>query len=266
MTNGRVSVWLEANQYWFGPVGAAIGVVGIIFSIYFFVASKESGEVTLRFSTVRIVQAGVPSIKILDKNNNPITSNVYGCEITVWNTGSLTLGAQSDRAREPLTIAFTSNDLKIVDVVVQDTKNVSRDAIKLDRSESRISVIWSQFDPGDAIKIFVIYTSNAQSPIEYRGRFLRTRFKDLSGIDQEYPEHQGIMAVIKFDFDRKPYISGLLLLSLIVFPIMLILALIPAFRRQTWSPKVFFGCMTAALIANFLAVVLDWGSSATPFP
>ena len=193
-----VGIWLKDNQHWVGPAGIFIGV---IVSAYFYFASKEIGEVTLKFNTVKIVQAGVPSIKIFDRDNNPIASNVFGCEIVIWNTGTLTLGEKSDRVRESLSISF-SNDAKIVDAVVQDTKNVAPDAIRLDRKGNRISINWSQFDPGDAIKIFVIYTSSNQAAIQYHGRFLQTRFSDLSQFKEEHPGHYGFEA-LRYDLEHR---------------------------------------------------------------
>jgi hypothetical protein len=261
MTMRSVGVWLKDNQHWVGPAGILIGV---IVSAYFYFASREVGEVSLKFNTVKIFQVGVPSIKIFDRDNNQIVSNVFGCEIIIWNTGNLTLGDKSDRVREPLTVTLSS-EAKIIDLVIQDTKNVTANAIKLDRHENRIAVIWSQFDPGDAIKIFVIYASASQSPINYRGRSLQTRFLDVSAFEQEYPVRSAFFSVAQYNLERKPYVMAFVLLSLLLISCLVICILIPAFRRKTRSIKFLAAVFAASVISNLIATILDYGSDATPF-
>jgi hypothetical protein len=256
-----IGIWLKRNQHWTGPFGVLIGVV---VSIYIYAASKEVGEVTLKFNTVKIAEARVPSIRILDRDNNLITNNVFGCEIIIWNTGHIALGEKSDRVREPLTIAL-SNNVKIVDAAVQDTRNVAADSIKLERQENRISVIWTQFDPGDAIKIFVIYASDTQSPIEYRGRFVETRFNDLSQFKEEHPG-SAVFAAVKYNFERRPYtITSLLLILLIQFTL-LFLIFFPAFRRQRWARKAAICILVISSIVLAVTIGFDAFSGGTPFP
>jgi hypothetical protein len=174
---------LKDNQHWIGIAGI---LVGAAISISTWVATREVGEITLKFNTVKIAQAGVPNIRILDNKNNPIMGNVFGCEIVVWNTGNLSLGQKADRIRQPLTVVFTG-DVNIIDATIQDTKNVPFHAITLDRQKSQLTIGWSQFDPGDAIKVFAIYASAAQSPITYEGRFLQTKLNDMSEFKEEQP-------------------------------------------------------------------------------
>jgi hypothetical protein len=255
-----IGIWLKRNQHWTGPFGVLIGV---IVSIYIYAASKEVGEITLKFNTVKIAEARVPGIRILDRENNLITNNVFGCEIIIWNTGNLALGERSDRVREPLTIAL-SNNVKIVDAAVQDTRNVATDSIRLDRQANRILIIWTQFDPGDAIKIFVIYASDDQSPIEYRGRFVETRFNDLSQFKEEHPG-SAVFAAFKYNFERKPYTTTGIFLIFGTLTTLLLLICFPAFRRQSWAPKVAVGILIISSIFLVIKMAFDAFSRGTPF-
>jgi hypothetical protein len=261
MAMRSIGVWLKDNQHWVGPAGI---VIGLVVSAYFYVESKAVGEITLKFNTVKIVSAGVPSIKILDRDNNPITTNIFGCEIIIWNSGNLPLGEKSDRMREPLTVTLSDN-VKVVDAVVQDVRYVSLNAINLNRRDNHISITWSQFDPGDAIKVFVIYASDNQSSIEYRGRFLQTRLSDLSEFHEEYPGSYGLPA-IRYDLDRKPLVTSLGLLSVVGFVLTLILMCFPSFRRMTSGPKVAAIIGLSSIGAMFTSMALDKFTSAPPFP
>src|SRR3954447_10485288 len=112
---------LRKHSHWIGIFGIAFG---FIVSSYFYFSSKPKGEISLKYKTVKIVQAGAPIIKILDSENQQIISNVFGLETIIWNSGDLALGRSSDRIRRPLSIILDA-DVGILGAVVQDTKNAS---------------------------------------------------------------------------------------------------------------------------------------------
>jgi hypothetical protein len=213
--------WLKENSHWSHWVGLVVAALALITG--FWLSEKPTGEITLKFTTVKIAQPGVPGIKILDNSNNQITSNIFGTEIVIWNTGDLTLGERSDRIREPLYITF-SGDIRIIDSVVRDTKTVDPNAVSLAASKDQLTVKWTQFDPGDAIKLFVIYTGNTQAGISYSGRFIGTRFADFSEFEEEYPGKRGF----SFFWDQTKY----------------------AFAHQFWSAIL----LSCAVIIQFFVV------------
>jgi hypothetical protein len=259
----NVGSWLKNNQHWIGVAGILIGAA---ISIYTYVATRESGEITLKFNTVKIAEAGIPSIKIFDKQNNPITGNVFGCEIVIWNTGNLSLGEKADRIREPLTIAFTDG-VKMIDSTVQDTKNVPSDAIKLDHHENQITVGWSQFDPNDAIKIFVIYASTAQSSITYRGRFLQTKITDVSEFQEEQPVLSGFArfrAALKYDFQNHPNNLMLIIFMIVAFFFCVFMTIFRKLRESKWAVPIGIFVFTIFII-NTIVMMLNLLPSSNPF-
>lgn len=260
---GNVGGWLKDNQHWVGAAGILIGAV---ISIYTYVATRESGEIALKFNTVKIAEAGVPGIKMSDKQNNPITGNVFGCEIIIWNSGNLSLGEKADRIREPLTIAFIGS-VKMIDATVQDTKYVPADAIKLERNENQITIAWSQFDQGDAIKIFVVYAGASQSPITYRGRFLQTKITDLSEFSEEQPNSSGIsgyLEMMKYNIKYHLYSAMMQVLMLVAMFICIIMITFRNLRESNWSLS--FAILVAAIIViNTVMSTFGRVPSSSPF-
>jgi hypothetical protein len=258
-----VGGWLKDNQHWVGAAGILIGTA---ISIYTYVVTRESGEVALKFNTVKIAEAGVPGIKISDKQNNPITGNVFGCEIIIWNSGNLSLGEKADRIREPLTIAFTGS-VKIIDATVQDTKYVPADAIKLERHENQITVAWSQFDQGDAIKIFVVYASAAQSSITYRGRFLQTKITDLSEFNEEQPNSSGIAGyreMMKYNIKYHIYSTLMQALMLVALFVCFLMIIFRNLRESKWSMPIAI-CVVAIFFINTVMSTFGRVPSSSPF-
>jgi hypothetical protein len=129
--------WLEANSHWSHWVGLVVAALGLLAG--FWLSEKPEGEITLKFTTVKIAEANLPGIKILDNSNNQITGNIFGTEVVLWNTGDLTLGEKSDRIRKPITITF-SGVSRIIDSVVQDTRNVDPTTISIEKSQNDVTI------------------------------------------------------------------------------------------------------------------------------
>jgi len=260
-----VGGWLKDNQHWVGMAGILIGAA---ISIFTWATTRQAGEITLKFNTVKIAEAGVPGIKILDKQNNPITGNVFGCELVIWNTGNLSLGEKEDRTRQPLTVTFTGRGINILDATVQDTKNVAAGAIKLDRHDRQITVGWSQFDPGDAIKIFVIYARAAQSPITYSGRFLLTKFTDASSFEEEQPGLAGfarVRAGLRYDLENHPYRTIVFGSMAVALAATVAMVGFDKLRESKWSLPISIGILTI-LFLNGIVQFFDRLSASSPFP
>jgi hypothetical protein len=255
--------WLEANSHWSHWVGLVVAALGLLAG--FWLSEKPEGEITLKFTTVKIAEANLPGIKILDNSNNQITGNIFGTEVVLWNTGDLTLGEKSDRIRKPITITF-SGVSRIIDSVVQDTKNVDPTTISIEKSQNDVTIKWTQFDPGDAIKVFVIYTGQQQAAFEYEGRFVSTRLADISEFKEEYPSEHGLTAIwdfIKYDFKFRFWRTVGLLVGLIgqVFAVILMFY---SLRRPGLS-KLVFALWGVAAISLVLSMIGELFVRSSPF-
>jgi hypothetical protein len=181
---------IARNSHWIGVFGILFGAA---LSVYFYFASKQVGEISLSFKTVKIAQAGIPILKILDDKGESITADVYGLEAVIWNTGDISLGASSDRVRRPLTIALTG-PVRILGAVVQETRNVSAAdiGVMVDTGQKSVNINWRQFDPADAMKVFIIYTGQIQSPIEYSARVVGGYLLNTSEYKETAPNVVGL--------------------------------------------------------------------------
>jgi hypothetical protein len=262
-TTNSIFKWLEENSHWSHWVGLIIAVLGL--GAGFWLSEKPEGEITLKFTTVKIAQANLPGIKILDNSNNQITGNIFGTEIVLWNTGDLTLGEKSDRIRKPITITFSSA-ARIIDGVVQDTKNVDSNTVSIEKSQNEVTIKWTQLDPGDAIKVFVIYTGQQQAALEYDGRFVSTRLADVSEFKEEYPSEQGLAAfwgVLKYNLKFRFWRTVGLLVGIISQ--FVAIALIFWSIRRPGFPKLVFVAWGVGVISFVLSMMGDFFVRSSPF-
>lgn len=175
----RTGEFVRDQNHWIGLGGV---IFGALLSAYFYFASKPTGHVALFFKTVKIAQAGMPIIKIYDDQNRPITSDVYGLEIVVWNNGNFPLGEKSDRVRRPLVIRLDP-DANVLGSQIQATGATATERemrVTPTIVPHGVELGWAEFDPGDAFKLLIIYTSKDQSNISFTSRFIDTTIQNLS--------------------------------------------------------------------------------------
>ena len=194
---------------------------------------------SLSLTTVKIAQAGVPTLRILDDKGDTIDSDVYGLEVIVWNSGDLSLGSSSDRVRKPLTITFTA-PVRILGAVVQDSRNIDISDIQLpvDSEHQSVSVVWRQFDPTDAIKLFITYTGSHQSPIEYSGRIIGSHLIIVSEYKETAPDASGLNKIYRgfiYDWENKRIKAILTVLAFSLQFVALIVMVITR-SRTAWAP------------------------------
>jgi hypothetical protein len=239
------------NSHWIGLFGILFGAA---LSAYFYFASKQVGEISLSFKTVKIAQAGIPILKILDDKGESITADVYGLEAVIWNSGDISLGESSDRIRKPLTIAL-SGPVRILGAVVQDTRNVSAADIHavVHANEKGLTISWRQFDPADALKVFVIYTGQSQSAIEYSARIVGGHLINISEYKETSPD---VVGLSKFYYGTMyDWENHKLKLMLSLFAILLqftIMGLVIARRKMRMSGWVLV-LMAFSVVLTFLA-------------
>lgn len=236
-------------NHWIGVFGI---VFGTVLSIYFYIASQQAGQVSLSFKTVKIAQAGVPVLKIFDDKGQIITTDVYGLEAVIWNSGDISIGSSSDRVRKPATITLTGS-VRILGAVVQDSRNISAADVRLtiDPAEKNVSVHWQQFDPTDAVKIFVIYTGLNQSPIEYSARIIGTHVLSVSEYKETAPNATMLAKLYHgtvYDWENRKL--NLILICLILLLQVCIIALVFVLknRKTVWIPGLMIFSMILMLV------------------
>jgi hypothetical protein len=254
--------WLKENSHWSHWVGLVIALVGVVTGIWF--AERPTGAIALKFTTVKIVQAGAPGIKIFDTENRPVTSSVFGTEILIWNPGDLPLGEKSDRIREPIKIKFLGN-VQLISSVVQATINVDPRDLSIQPGQNELTIKWTQFDPGDVIKLFVVYSGEQQATITYAGRFIATEIKDISEFKEEYPEASGLSAAwhsIKYDFEHRTFVSILGLIGVVGAAVSILLVTVS--KKVVWAQRIFPWVFGISLLLMVASAVMEQVSRGTP--
>jgi hypothetical protein len=210
------------------------------------------------FKTVKIAQAGVPVLRILDDKGDAISVDVYGLEVIVWNTGDLSLGTSSDRIRKPLVISIKGAS-KILGAVVQDARNVdvSDIAATVDVEQKIVSINWRQFDPSDAIKVFIIYSGQTQSPIDYSARFIGAHLTSASEYKETDPETTGLSKFYygtMYDWENRK-LKLILSVSAVLLQLTALGIMFFTFRTKTktrsaWIPALMIISMMCMLLSS----------------
>jgi hypothetical protein len=270
----HITKFVRDQNHWFGVAGI---VIGILLSVYFYFAAKQSGDVALDFKTVKIVQSGMPILKIFDDQNQPIASDVFGLEVTVWNDGDFPLGEKSIRVRRPLTITLDPT-VRILGAQLQATgKSATQTEMGINPNVSKesIQITWREFDPGDAFKILILYTAKTQSVVSTSGRIIDTKFQIMSDQKEIDPSVSNISFSIsgasreysKFVFNLKYHfvktiLTAIAIMSLIAATLLMVVtALLKTERVKRLRPYVL-----AVMIVSQAAMILStfWPSATAP--
>jgi hypothetical protein len=90
-------------DFWFG----FIGVLGVVFAIYTYVATNKIGRLSYSFDTQKVFDpANLSGFTLVNSEKEPVDKPVYATELVIWNSGDLSLSENSDRIRDPLKINF----------------------------------------------------------------------------------------------------------------------------------------------------------------
>ncbi|HMJ45040.1 MAG TPA: hypothetical protein VK522_22480 [Pseudolabrys sp.] len=233
---------MSDQNHWIGIAGL---VIGIVLSAYFYFAAKLSGDIALDFKTVKIVQSGMPILKIFDDKNQAIASDVFGLEVIVWNDGSFSLGEKSDRVRRPLTIILDPG-VRIIGAQLQATgKSATQTEMVVSPRviQESVEVTWREFDPGDAFKLLILYSAKKQSSISTSARIIDTNFQIISEpkeVDPSIPVASFSIDSFsheysKFSFNIKYHFAKTMMLAIAIVTLVAVMLL--TMFSTTWAPK-----------------------------
>lgn len=135
-----------------GIVGSVASIVGFVLSIYFFMASKETPELTyfvhpVKAAVVRIGQTSRLSVQFDGQN---LTGDITATQIAFWNAGGLAI--RGGDLLKPLVIR-TVNKAKILEAYLQKS---SREVVGLVLDSSRLSsgeveIKWNILEQNDVV-------------------------------------------------------------------------------------------------------------------
>jgi hypothetical protein len=122
-----------------------------------------------------------------------------------------------------------------------------------------------QFDPGDAIKLFIIYSGKQQAAIAYDGRFISTQMTDISEFKEEYPEESGLSALwhdILYEFKYRTLATIVAVIGAIGGCVSIFLML--AFGKRTWFLSAFPWLFGISFLLMILGGVMQLVGRGTP--
>src|SRR5215472_16670298 len=82
-----------------------IAIISLLVTVITYRWSRHEAAISYYVATIQIVdrKASIP-FTVVDNEGKPVTQNLYATNVTVWNSGDLTVDPQN--VRRPLTIAL----------------------------------------------------------------------------------------------------------------------------------------------------------------
>jgi hypothetical protein len=169
-------------DFWFGVVG----ILGVLFTIFTYFASVRVGRVSLLMNTQRIFDPkNFSGFKLLDEQGVTIEKPVFATEVTVWNSGNLSLSSNSDRIREPLHLSFPGGT-QIHYFILGKINIVSPENYKFRITDDKRSFVaeWVYFDPNQAFRITLVHSGGDGSKPAATARFFEASLVEEPFIGQ----------------------------------------------------------------------------------
>lgn len=152
-----------------------LALLGILFSWYFYKKSEKIGEISTRVDQVQIFdksRMGKFPLRLLDPSGTTITNNVYVANVVIWNSGSAEIKKSDIRQVFKIQIGSGLSPLELTPIGYTDNNedhfHLSFDGV----------FTWENFDPGEGIKVRVVYVHDFQQSIWLMGRAAGIRVID----------------------------------------------------------------------------------------
>ncbi len=177
-----------------GIIGSLASVIGIILSIYFFLASREKPELTyfVHPAKAAVVRTGQSSRLSVKYDRKVLASDITAAQIAFWNAGSKPIRA--NEVLSPLVIR-TGNKCRILEAKL---RKASRDVsqIILDSSNmasGEVAIRWNILEQNDGGVIQIIYAGdetvdiNAKAIVEAQSDIVELKYRrELLSPNEQY--------------------------------------------------------------------------------
>jgi hypothetical protein len=182
-----------------GIAGSIASIIGFALSIYFFVASRETPELTyfVHPAKAAVVRTGQTSGLTVQFDGQNLSGDITATQIAFWNAGRKSI--RSGTVLRPLVIR-TSNKARVLEARVQ---KVSREVVGLTLDTSRLSsgevgIKWDILEQNDGGVVQIIYSGDesagieADAVLEGQPEIVRLEYaRALSTPGEEYTRRQG---------------------------------------------------------------------------
>ena len=183
-------------------VMALLTVFAIALSVYFYIDGKKEKSIcyaiesapSLIFDSKRIS----PNIKVIEKDSNIISENIYLIKGFVWNNGDIPI-ENKDIKREIL--IKLNNSSRIIDYKIDaqtDKENKNFQLNKIDNTS--LKIYWEYFEPKDGFRFQIICVSNYEPSFSIQGKILEIKQIEqkeyLRRNDEDTPIHVKILLIL----------------------------------------------------------------------
>lgn len=177
-----------------GIAGLIVSIIGIVLSLYFFLAAREKAELTyfVHPAKAAVVRTGQASRFSVYYNGQNLTSNITAAQIAFWNAGSKPIHA--DTILSPLVIKV-GNKGRILEAKLRKT---SRDVVQITLNPARLSsgeieINWNILEQNDGGVLQIVYIGDetvsiqAHAVLEGQPKIIEAKYElDLRTPSEEY--------------------------------------------------------------------------------
>lgn len=207
--------WRDHN-FWFGIIGIAIGIIGIVLAVYFYQASKIKPLLTFGVYPLKTELQRPDYDKELGfiYNGKPLDAEIItSVQVSIWNGGTRSI--RDSDVLDPFRLVMPDG-AAILSVRVKKTSRPICGFERLDNQEDYKSgtcrLKWRILEPGDGAVLQIIYTGSARRDPKLEGAMEGQR----DGIVvEEYSLKLDRTAILEAPFIRWTRIWPIIILMLI---------------------------------------------------
>ena len=202
------------------------GILGIIFTIYFYIKGKKTRKPVYMVRTVNLVRKNIKKIdKINILYNGNSINDLSITKIAFWNDGKETIDNKDVAKTNPLRLSI-NNDSMFLDAKIIYQKNVANDFnISISKDHKYININFDYFDFEEGIVLQIIHTGNKNNDISLEGQIKSVK-NILRKENKSFILPINIIEILQSKKIYKPFIGW----SIIVIGIAIMIGtLIPSF-------------------------------------
>ena len=170
----------------FGVAGFFVGILSIILAFVIPIQFQQVREISYFIPEPALIfnsdlsNASNASLRIVDSEGNKIEDSIFFAEVILFNSGDLPI-EPDEVVRKPLTIAVPELKVLSFDIVEESSPEISEFQLTESKdSASELILEWNHFDPGNFIKIHIVFAAQPKDQMEpiIRGTIVGTHLQD----------------------------------------------------------------------------------------
>ena len=162
---------LHEKYGWLGLASAVFGIAGFAFGVFTWYQSRQFTEISYAVEQVQMLISSHnrdhnPNrpFKVIGSDGHEITENIFGANVTVWNSGNLPV--YPGQVRRPVVIQIPSS-VRVMKIALSGSSDNNISEFTIDEIERKVD--WKYFDPKMGFRATIIYSSPNQEDIKIGG-------------------------------------------------------------------------------------------------